>query len=343
MLLDPEAVALRRLFLNSSRAAYTKYLEKVGSGKDKKSATADDNFKLVEPDHIINFRQLRPQVKLGSTEIDLDDDADISKAAGSHVGADGQIDGPKKRVHQLTGFTDTIYAEAAITVHDYDIVLEILLLNRTSHVLTNVAIELAAVGDLKIVDRPQTCSLPPRGSQQIKTSVKVSSTETGHVFGNIAFEVHGSNKVSIININDIHVDIMDYIKPAHCDGADFRRMWALFEWENKVGVTTNITDLQEYLKLVMDSTNMNCLTPMDTTDDNCQFLAANLYARSVFGEDALVNVSVVRSVDRVGGPKITGYIRIRSKTQGIALSLGNRINEKQRVENPGGESKGSKP
>jgi coatomer subunit beta len=52
------------------------------------------------------------------------------------------------------------------------------------------------------------------------------------------------------------------------------------------------------------------------------FLAANLYARSVFGEDALVNLSVERKDE---GGKLTGYIRIRSKTQGIALSLGDRI------------------
>jgi len=59
------------------------------------------------------------------------------------------------------------------------------------------------------------------------------------------------------------------------------------------------------------------------------FLAANLYARSVFGEDALVNVSVERKDD--GDGKLSGYIRIRSKTQGIALSLGDRITHIQRA------------
>lgn len=59
------------------------------------------------------------------------------------------------------------------------------------------------------------------------------------------------------------------------------------------------------------------------------FLAANLYARSVFGEDALVNLSVEKKEDSDG--KLTGYIRIRSKTQGIALSLGDRITSVQRL------------
>ncbi len=59
----------------------------------------------------------------------------------------------------------------------------------------------------------------------------------------------------------------------------------------------------------------------------CGYLAANLYAKSVFGEDALVNVSVERTTPLAGpgvsaaaaaaaeGGRLAGYIRIRSKTQ----------------------------
>jgi hypothetical protein len=39
------------------------------------------------------------------------------------------------------------------------------------------------------------------------------------------------------------------------------------------------------------------------------------------GEDALANLSI----ERTEGGNITGHVRIRSKTQGIALSLGDRI------------------
>ena len=55
-------------------------------------------------------------------------------------------------------------------------------------------------------------------------------------------------------------------------------------------------------------------------------LAANLYARSIFGEDALANISVEKQTSGT----LVGYIRIRSKTQGIALSLGDKITLKQR-------------
>ena len=63
---------------------------------------------------------------------------------------------------------------------------------------------------------------------------------------------------------------------------------------------------------------MQCLTHIDDEDGVCGFLAANLYAKSIFGEDALVNVSVEKQRDGT----LSGNLRIRSKTQGIALSLG---------------------
>lgn len=66
---------------------------------------------------------------------------------------------------------------------------------------------------------------------------------------------------NVVVLNDIHVDIMDYIEPATCTDIEFRKMWANFEWENKVSVNTNLTDLHEYLKHLLSSTNMNCLTP----------------------------------------------------------------------------------
>jgi coatomer subunit beta len=58
------------------------------------------------------------------------------------------------------------------------------------------------------------------------------------------------------------------------------------------------------------------------------FCCLPLASASVFGEDALVNVSVEKKDDNDG--KLAGYIRIRSKTQGIALSLGDRITSVQR-------------
>jgi hypothetical protein len=80
-------------------------------------------------------------------------------------------------------------------------------------------------------------------------------------------------------------------------------------------------DPREYLKHVMTATNMSCLTPEGALSGECDFLSANMYARSLFGEDALANLSI----ERTEAGTVTGHVRIRSKTQGIALSLGDKI------------------
>ena len=76
----------------------------------------------------------------------------------------------------------------------------------------------------------------------------MASTENGIIFGNIVYDVTGSTSDrNVVVLNDIHIDIMDYIVPAGCTDAEFRQMWADFEWENKVTVNTSIDDLNLYL------------------------------------------------------------------------------------------------
>ena len=66
-----------------------------------------------------------------------------------------------------------------------------------------------------------------------RANIKVSSTETGAIFGNIVYETARAER-DVVVLNDIHIDIMDYINPASCVDVQFRSMWAEFEWENKV-------------------------------------------------------------------------------------------------------------
>lgn len=53
----------------------------------------------------------------------------------------------------------------------------------------------------------------------------------------------------------------------------------------------------------------------------CGFMAANLYARSIFGEDALANVSIEKPIHLGPEAPVTGHIRIRAKSQVMALAI----------------------
>lgn len=169
------------------------------------------------------------------SQLELEDEVqdDLKRATGEFT-KDGDDANKLNRILQLTGFSDPVYAEAYVTVHHYDIVLDVTVINRTKETLQNLCLELATMGDLKLVERPQNYTLAPESSKQIRANIKVSSTETGVIFGNIVYETSNVLERMVVVLNDIHIDIMDYISPATCADGAFRTMWAEFEWENKV-------------------------------------------------------------------------------------------------------------
>ena len=95
---------------------------------------------------------------------------------------------------------------------------DVLLVNQSSNTLQNLCLDFATLGDLKIVERPTVYTVGPHGFQNIKATIKVSSTETGVIFGSILWEAPDLSEQAVI-LSDIHVDIMDYIKPAYCTEA----------------------------------------------------------------------------------------------------------------------------
>jgi coatomer subunit beta len=239
VLLDPSvADTLRPIFLSSGREAFGQLL--VGQKASSKPKTSSDASQAAaaaaissQPDDLIQFRQLRAQAVQGGIEVDLMDADDISRAVG--IDASGRDTSSRlKHVYQLTGYSDPVYAEASLTVHDYDIILEILIINRTPSTLTNLTVELATMGDLRIVERPQSFTIGPLDERILRANIKVSSTETGHIFGTIVFDNASNAQKTYVTINDIQLDIMDYIRPSTCKHEDFRLMWEEFEWENKV-------------------------------------------------------------------------------------------------------------
>jgi coatomer subunit beta len=91
-----------------------------------------------------------------------------------------------------------------------------LLVNQTAETLQNLTIEFATLGDLKLVERPTAHNMGPHAFHSIKANIKVSSTETGVVFGNIVYDGPSATDTRVIILNDIHIDIMDYIKASTC-------------------------------------------------------------------------------------------------------------------------------
>lgn len=305
---------LETVYLEDTRKAFRAMVQV----EEKKRAAKEAYEKAkaaIQVDDVVQIRQLsKKNAGDGAVEIELD----LEKATGGDAPAE-DLSSKLSRVVQLTGFSDPVYAEAYVKVHQFDIVLDVLLVNQTTETLQNLSVEFATLGDLKVVERPTTQNLGPHDFHNVQCTIKVSSTDTGVIFGNVVYDGAHSTDTNVVILNDLHVDIMDYIQPATCTETQFRTMWTEFEWENKVNINSKAKTLREFLDELMKCTNMNCLTPEASLKGDCQFLSANLYARSVFGEDALANLSIEKEGE--DGP-ITGFVRIRSRSQGLALSLG---------------------
>ncbi|KAJ2998407.1 hypothetical protein NUW58_g335 [Xylaria curta] len=305
---------LESVFLDDTRKAFRAMVQ-----VEEKKRAAKEAFEkaktAIQVDDVVQIRQLsKKNHGEGADEIELD----LERATGGEATSE-DLTSKLSRVVQLTGFSDPVYAEAYVKVHQFDIVLDVLLVNQTTETLQNLSVEFATLGDLKVVERPTTQNLGPHDFHNVQCTIKVSSTDTGVIFGNVVYDGAHSTDTNVVILNDLHVDIMDYIQPATCTETQFRTMWTEFEWENKVNINSKAKSLREFLEQLMACTNMNCLTPEASMKGDCQFLSANLYAKSVFGEDALANLSIEKEGE--DGP-ITGFVRIRSRSQGLALSLG---------------------
>ena len=327
--------AMSEIFVSKCRESLTVLLEHQTAKEAVEKKAAEKNkvaFSAVQPDDPINFNQLLAKAEAGSLEDQFD--LSLSAAVGTlNIRKEAKDPSASKlnKVTQLTGFSDPVYAEAYVHINQYDIVLDVLVVNQTADTLQNCSVEFATLGDLKLVEKPSPLTLAPHDFANIKASVKVASTENGIIFGNIVYDiVDAGNDRNCVVLNDIHIDIMDYIQPSSCSDSEFRKMWAEFEWENKVAVNTNITSLTEFLYHILTSTNMKCLTNEKTLGGDCGFLAANLFAKSIFGESALANLSIEKPVGSAPEAPVTGHIRIRAKSQGMALSLGDKINLTQK-------------
>ena len=322
---------VQKVFTEGCRDALGRMLTAKAEEDSQNQKAKEKPGSIVQVDDAIQFLQLSRGSDLTGGAGDVFEQS-LSAAVAGRPGATGDVPAPSalSKVTQLTGFSDPVYAEALVHVNQYDIVLDVLIVNQTEDTLQNCTLELATMGDLKLVERPQPIVLAPRDFASIKANVKVASTENGIIFGNIVYDVSGAGSDrSVVVLNDIHIDIMDYIVPATCTDAEFRQMWAEFEWENKVSVNTSLADLREYLAHLLRSTNMRCLTPEKALSGQCGFMAANMYAKSIFGEDALANMSIEKPLNKPDAP-VVGHIRIRAKSQGMALSLGDKITSTQK-------------
>ncbi|KAL8433420.1 hypothetical protein ACSSS7_003902 [Eimeria intestinalis] len=198
---------------------------------------------------------------------------------------------------------------------------------------------------------------------------RLKTTEAAVLFGAVSFERKSSaGSRFYVLLAELPLDMLGLIKPTPISEVDFRAKWQEFEWENKLQIATPPISVVSFLETLLRHTKMvvvgsrpsprrahkrgnnaaaaaaaagGACTPeeLEATQQSlqqmrevlslakdCSVFSVNIYSRSVFGEDALANLSLEKLADG----RLSGSVRIRSRTQGIALSVGDRITALQR-------------
>jgi coatomer subunit beta len=129
----------------------------------------------MQPDDLIDFAHLKH--RKGVAQIELEDEVatDLQRATGLAAGGDASA-GAMRRTIQLTGLSDAVYAEAEVLTHQYDVVLDVTVINRTKATMQNLCLELATMGDLKLVERPQNYTLAAGETKLLRANIKVCNS-----------------------------------------------------------------------------------------------------------------------------------------------------------------------
>ncbi|EDO18154.1 hypothetical protein Kpol_1031p61 [Vanderwaltozyma polyspora DSM 70294] len=317
-----ESQLLKLAFLDATKSSFQAQVARSKKELAKRSAkNIKKNAEAV--DKAMNFRQFAGSISTSNTEDTIEEDLNLAIKGDDSMAKANLVSSKLRKIVQLTGFSDPVYAEAYITTNQFDVVFDVLLVNQTKETLKNLHVQFATLGDLKIIDNPPSTNIIAHGFHKISVTVKVSSADTGVIFGNIIYDGGHGQDARYVILNDVHVDIMDYIKPAKTTDENFRTMWNAFEWENKISVKAQLPTLHAYLRELVEGTNMGILTEENSLgEEDCRFLSCNLYAKSSFGEDALANLCIEKEPST---GQVVGHVRIRSKGQGLALSLGDRV------------------
>ena len=316
----------------------------------------------VKIDDSINFKLLFDQKKNKKSVISasISSDEALNLVLNDQINNNNTNDAAKRanlnRVVQLTGFSDAIYAETYVQMSGKEVLLDLLLVNQTEETLQNVSIDLVCAGDLKLMEKPAQLTLPAYSFSACKAIFKVTATNHGQIFGCISYLTGSSGQESeSVILSEIKIDVLEYVKAAHLDETLFRDTWVLLEWENKISIKVQRAgELKSFLEYLLKEGNLTCITPNVFIKDDTEgadeklpaFLACNLYAKSIFGKQSLrlmkniiyiilsffyvcVDEEILANLCLEINSKtklITGHLRLRSKTQGLAVAYGDKLN-----------------
>jgi coatomer subunit beta len=169
-------------------------------------------------------------------------------------------------------------------------------------------------------------SLAAGASGQFNLAVLISAGACGTLFGAVSFDFAGAagSDHQLLPLAPIEIDPFFSFEPVAIPQQEFREKWAVSLWERRIDIDTEEGDPLRYLERLAERFRFFVVTPreqLEVTARNANFIAANLFTRSLFGEEVELNVSAKRQESG----RITGVLRIRSPDEQLAYLFGKLI------------------
>jgi coatomer subunit beta len=86
-------------------------------------------------------------------------------------------------------------------------------------------------------------TLQPNQSARVKTALKFSSADIGLIIGSIHFENNAGVEQPYLITKEIMIDLIDFIFPGTVPIEEFRKLWAKYEWENRISINTQFKEI----------------------------------------------------------------------------------------------------
>ena len=203
--------------------------------------------------------------------------------------------------------------------------LDLTIFNLSDRLLENICLELYFSSNVKVLQLPKTLSCIESLSYTTnEAAVSLSEIASFTMFGVFSYT---TNKVyKKLGIREVTLDMLNFITPNEIKNSEFRQKWPQLEWENKINVHFQSTDVTPYstiLDLAKRSKLAIVTSKYSAKENEGKFASVNLSAMTSIGDLVLMNLSIIRENDE----NLTGHCRIRCKSQNIALLIGESFSE----------------
>ncbi|KAI5152153.1 coatomer subunit beta [Enteropsectra breve] len=145
---------------------------------------------------------------------------------------------PKKnKTVQLSGLSDPLYVEAAVSYDEKIISVDLLVINQTEQNLNDISFDLVHSAHLKPIKRIESLSLQANSAATMCFDFLVGEGPMCFISGSCAFKYSDGQESSgfyLQNLGEIQIEMREFLAPMDID---FTKSWSFLEWENIYSIT----------------------------------------------------------------------------------------------------------